>query len=591
MSNLFIPGTGGSPPSDAAYDATSWDGNTDAATKNAIRDKIETLGGVHDPVTVTDSDEINFTLTGQAITAVLKAGSIVAGRLATAVQTSLGKADSAQQPPSEGAFVDGDKTKLDTYSEANQTANNAKVTYPSVDSTKVGHIAVTQAVNLDTMESDIATNNAKISFDSTASTKVGHIAVTQAVDLDQMEIDIAALANGMVYKDDWDASAGTFPGGGSAQIGWFYNVSVAGTVDSIAFAVGDSVIAKVDDASTGTYAANWVKKDQTDAVQSVVGLLGAITKSGLLAALNVEDGSTADQDLSGLAPKANPTFTGEIGVGSVNVSETELGILEGATLTTAELNYVDGVTSNVQTQLDAKLATLEDDTSPQLGGDLDLNGQRVDGSIISPDGGVAPDIGSTSAPYSRGYLGTLRSDTLNLESAGGDTMLQLDIVASSVNYTQIRPSATGNPVLYKALGTDTNIDINITPKGTGKVQANGVEVATVSDAQTVTNKRIQPRTNSTTSAATLAPDLASANVYYRTTQTVTLTIGAPTGTPVLGETIMMYIDSAGAETLTWNATYKAFGAALPTTTTAGKTLMVSAQWNGTNWSTLTAGLI
>ena len=29
----------------------------------------------------------------------------------------------------EGAFVDGDKTKLDTYSEANQTANNAKVSY------------------------------------------------------------------------------------------------------------------------------------------------------------------------------------------------------------------------------------------------------------------------------------------------------------------------------------------------------------------------------------------------------------------------------------------------------------------------------
>ena len=129
MSDLEIPGAGGSANvSDAAYDATAWDGDTDAPSKNAIRDKIETLAGGHDAVTVTDSDEINFTLTGQAITAVLKAGSIVAGRLATAVQTSLGKADSAQQPPSEGAFVDGDKTKLDTYSEANQTTNNAKVT-------------------------------------------------------------------------------------------------------------------------------------------------------------------------------------------------------------------------------------------------------------------------------------------------------------------------------------------------------------------------------------------------------------------------------------------------------------------------------
>ncbi len=50
-----------------------------------------------------------------------------------------------------------------------------------------------------------------------------------------MESDIAALANGMVYKGNWDASAGTFPGAGVAQIGWFYTVSVGGTVDSVIF--------------------------------------------------------------------------------------------------------------------------------------------------------------------------------------------------------------------------------------------------------------------------------------------------------------------------------------------------------------------
>ncbi len=128
-----------------------------------------------------------------------------------------------------------------------------------------------------------------------------------------------------------------------------------------------------------------------------------LTASATRTLLNVADGATADQDLSALAPIANPTFTGEIGIGSVNVSETELGILEGATATTAELNildgvtattaelnildgvtataselnkmdgvtattaeinYVDGVTSNVQTQLDAKLtATAYDDAT------------------------------------------------------------------------------------------------------------------------------------------------------------------------------------------------------------------------------------
>ena len=42
--------------------------------------------------------------------------------------------------------------------------NNAKISYPSADSTKVGFISVTQAVDLDTMESNIATNNAKVSL-------------------------------------------------------------------------------------------------------------------------------------------------------------------------------------------------------------------------------------------------------------------------------------------------------------------------------------------------------------------------------------------------------------------------------------------
>ncbi len=63
-------------------------------------------------------------------------------------------------------------------------------------------------------------------MDTTEQGKLANITVTQPVDLDQMEIDIAALANGMVYKGNWAANAGTFPGSGSAKIGWFYTVSV-----------------------------------------------------------------------------------------------------------------------------------------------------------------------------------------------------------------------------------------------------------------------------------------------------------------------------------------------------------------------------
>lgn len=47
--------------------------------------------------------------------------------------------------------------------------NTAKNGYPTADATKVGFISVTQAVNLDTMESNIATNNSKVSYPGSAS--------------------------------------------------------------------------------------------------------------------------------------------------------------------------------------------------------------------------------------------------------------------------------------------------------------------------------------------------------------------------------------------------------------------------------------
>ena len=133
--------------------------------------------------------------------------------------------------------------------------------------------------------------NTTASFLTADETKLDYITVTQAVSLDQMETDIAALENGMVYKGDWNAGSGSFPGGGSAQTGWFYYVSGAGTVNGIAFAVGDNIVATTDNASTSTYASNWSKHDQTDAVQAVVGLTGSIAKGSLLSALNVEDGA------------------------------------------------------------------------------------------------------------------------------------------------------------------------------------------------------------------------------------------------------------------------------------------------------------
>lgn len=82
---------------------------------------------------------------------------------------------------------------------------------------------------------------------------------TDAVTKDYADALIAAVSGALVFKGSWDASAGTFPGGGTAKTGAFYKVSVAGTANSKAFEVGDNIYAVADNASTTTYANNWLK--------------------------------------------------------------------------------------------------------------------------------------------------------------------------------------------------------------------------------------------------------------------------------------------------------------------------------------------
>jgi hypothetical protein len=164
-------------------------------------------------------------------------------------------------------------------------------------------------------------------------TKVGHITVTQAVDLDAIETRVNSLDAAVVLRGSWDASAGTFPGGGTAQAGDSYIVSVAGTVNSVAFAVGDRIIAITDNASTTTFAANWFKADYTDQVLSVAGLTGAITASDLRDALDLVIGTDVqayDDQLAALAQLSVssgsvPYFTGTGPTGAAVQASTSYG--------------------------------------------------------------------------------------------------------------------------------------------------------------------------------------------------------------------------------------------------------------------------
>ena len=74
---------------------------------------------------------------------------------------------------------------------------------------------------------------------------------------------------------------------------------------------------------------------------------GVVTIEGVEVTTNSATQTLTNKTLT--SPKINEDVV-------MSSTATELNILDGATLSTAELNYVDGVTSAIQTQLDAKLA-------------------------------------------------------------------------------------------------------------------------------------------------------------------------------------------------------------------------------------------
>lgn len=78
------------------------------------------------------------------------------------------------------------------------------------------------------------------------------------------------------------------------------------------------------------------------------------------------------------------------------------------------------------------LANVVEDTSPQLGGSLDLN------------------------TFTILYNGAI--EVLDLTNAG-----------SAVNYLKIQASATGQPIVISALGDDTDVGVTISPKGSGAI--------------------------------------------------------------------------------------------------------------------------
>jgi len=162
---------------------------------------------------------------------------------------------------------------------------------------------------------------------------------------------------------------------------------------------------------------------------------------------------------------------------------------------------VNGTDVSLSGHTHSYLANIVEDTTPQLGGNLDTNSQNI---IIDDNHGILDDSNNEMLWFQKTTTATNHAEFVNasvlsqaviLRSAGstsnmgftiqtqgtgnfrvtddgGDEMFMVEPVASGVNHVTVEQTTTGNGPVIKADGTDTNIDLVLETKGTGQIQVN-----------------------------------------------------------------------------------------------------------------------
>ena len=163
--------------------------------------------------------------------------------------------------------------------------------------------------------------------------------------------------------------------------------------------------------------------------------------------LNYVDGVTSNvqTQLDTKAPTASPTFTGTAVIPTASVTNLNLGGT-AITATATELNYVDGVTSAVQTQLDAKM-------TPTYTGDVDVTGELIVDSYNETYAAVTSSSNATTVDCEAGnaFSHTLTENTTftfsNPPASGTAYSFSIEIIqdASASGFVVTWPSSVDWP--------------------------------------------------------------------------------------------------------------------------------------------------
>ena len=278
-----------------------------------------------------------------------------------------------------------------------------------------------------------------------------------------------------------------------------------------------------------------------------------------------------------------------------------------ANVSSTEIGYLDGVTSSIQTQLNAKATSSDITTAINNlidGAPAALNTLNELAAAVNDDASYASTITTalgTKAPIdSPTFTGTVSGITKTHVGLGNvDNTTDAGKPVSTAQQTALDlkanlsgPTFTGTVVLPSttSIGDASATEIGYLDGVTSSIQtqlnakAASSTAVTLTGTETLTNKRITKRTVSITDSAAPTPNSDTTDIYLVTALAQTATFGAPTGTPTEGQQLIIRIkDNGTARSLAWNAIYRASSdLALPTTTIVSKTVYLGFMYNSTD---------
>ena len=295
-----------------------------------------------------------------------------------------------------------------------------------------------------------------------------------------------------------------------------------------------------------------------------------------------------------------------INLGSAALVESELEILDGANITTTELNIIDGDTAaTATTVVDADRVVFNDNGTMKQVAVTDLSAYFDDEITAMPNliTTAATTVGALNSGSITSGFGTIDTGSSTITTTGLISGGSLDIDNVLINGTTIGHTDDTDLItvadgLLTIAGevSMTTLDIGGTNVSATAAELNYNDLATL--GTTAASKIFTADANNLTTisgAVVLTEDTLTfdatqdwdvrASPVAKVTLTANVTFDAPTN-PTTGQyiSIVCIQDGTGSRTISWNAIFEFKDDTTPTaTTTASKGDMFTFRYNGSKW--------